>query len=155
MIHHYKDIYPSIHDSAFIAENATVVGDAEIDEESSVWFNTVIRGDVAPTRIGKRGSVQDLSMSHQSPNQPAIIDDDVTIGHQATIHSGIIRKHALIGMGDLILDGAQIREYAAIGAGSPVPPGKKIPPLGLALVRPAKVVRELTEEDDAEMPRLT
>ncbi|MBU5467186.1 gamma carbonic anhydrase family protein [Virgibacillus sp. MSJ-26] len=154
MIHHYKDIYPSIHDTAFIAENATVVGDVEIDEESSVWFNTVIRGDVAPTRIGKRVSVQDLSMIHQSPNQPAIIEDDVTIGHQVTIHSGIIRKNALIGMGSLILDGAEIGEYAFIGAGSLVPPGKKIPPHSLALGRPAKVVRELTEEDYADMTRI-
>jgi len=154
MIHHYKDIYPSIHDTVFIAENATVVGDVEIDEESSVWFNTVIRGDVAPTKIGKRVSIQDLSMVHQSPNHPAIIEDDVTIGHQVTIHSGIIRKNALIGMSSLILDGAEIGEYTFIGAGSLVPPGKKIPPHSLALGRPAKVVRKLTEEDYAEMERI-
>lgn len=154
MIHHYKNSHPSIHDTVFIANNATVVGDVEIGEQSSVWFNTVIRGDVAPTRIGKRVSIQDLSMIHQSPNMPAIIEDDVTIGHQVTVHSGIIRKNALIGMGSLILDGAEIGEYAFIGAGSLVPPGKKIPPHSLALGRPAKVVRKLTEEDYADMKRI-
>lgn len=154
MIHHYKNIYPSIHDSVFIANNATVIGDVTIDEQTSIWFNTVIRGDVAPTKIGKRVSIQDLTMVHQSPDIPAVIEDDVTIGHQATLHSAIIRQNALIGMGATILDGAEVGEYAFIGAGSLVPPGKKIPPHSLALGRPAKVVRELTEEDYADMKRI-
>lgn len=154
MIHHYKNIYPSIHDSVFIANNATVIGDVTIDEQTSIWFNTVIRGDVAPTKIGKRVSIQDLTMVHQSPGIPAVIEDDVTIGHQATLHSAIIRQNALIGMGSTILDGAEVGEYAFIGAGSLVPPGKKIPPHSLALGRPAKVVRELTEEDYADMKRI-
>src|SRR5690625_1681297 len=151
MIHHYKSIYPSIHDSVFIANNATVIGDVTIDEETSIWFNTVIRGDVAPTKIGKRVSIQDLTMVHQSPDIPAIIEDDVTIGHQVTLHSATIRKNALIGMGSIILDGAEIGENAFIGAGSLVPPGKKIPPNSLPLGRPAKVVRDWTEKDNAEM----
>ncbi|MFD2043218.1 gamma carbonic anhydrase family protein [Ornithinibacillus salinisoli] len=154
MLHHYKNINPSIHKSAFIAKNAVVVGDVSIGEESSIWFQTVIRGDVAPTKIGKRVSVQDLSMLHQSPNNPLIVEDDVTIGHQVTLHSAIIRKKALIGMGSIILDGAEIGESAFIGAGSLVPPGKKIPPHTLAIGRPAKVVRELTEEDYQEMERV-
>ncbi|HLR71005.1 MAG TPA: gamma carbonic anhydrase family protein [Pseudogracilibacillus sp.] len=154
MIHHYKSIYPSIHDSVFIANNATVIGDVTIDEETSIWFNTVIRGDVAPTKIGKRVSIQDLTMVHQSPDIPAIIEDDVTIGHQVTLHSATIRKNALIGMGSIILDGAEIGEYAFIGAGSLVPPGKKIPPHSLALGRPAKVVRDLKEEDYTDMKRI-
>jgi len=154
MIHDYKGYTPKLHNTVFIANNSTVIGDVEIDEQSSIWFNTVIRGDVAPTRIGKRVSIQDLSMVHQSPNQPAMIEDDVTVGHQVTIHSGIIRKNALIGMGSLILDGAEIGEHAFLGAGSLVPPGKKIPPHTLALGRPAKVVRELTEDDYNEMKRV-
>src|SRR5699024_8964249 len=154
MIHDYKGNTPKLHDSVFIANNATVIGDVEIDEHSSIWFNTVIRGDVAPTRIGKRVSIQDLSLVHQSPNQPVIIENDVTIGHQVTVHSGIIRKGALIGMGSIILDGAEIGENAFLGAGSLVPPGKKIPPNTLALGRPAKVVRELTEEDYQDMKRI-
>lgn len=154
MIHHYKDITPTIHDSAFIAKDAVITGDVTIGEESSIWFKTVIRGDVAPTKIGKRVSVQDLSMIHQSPNNPAIIEDDVTIGHQVTLHSAIIRNNALIGMGSLILDGAEIGEHAFLGAGSLVPPGKKIPPHTLALGRPAKVVRALTDDDYQEMERV-
>src|SRR5699024_269014 len=109
---------------AFIAKDATIIGDVTIDEQSSIWFNTVIRGDVDITRIGKRVNIQDLSMIHQSPGKPAIIEDDVTVGHQATIHGATIRQKALIGMGSLILDGAEVGEYAFLGAGSLVPPGK-------------------------------
>lgn len=93
-------------------------------------------------------------MLHQSPNNPLIIEDDVTVGHQVTLHSSIIRKNALIGMGSIILDGAEVGESAFIGAGSLVPPGKKIPPHTLAMGRPAKVVRKLTEADYAEMERV-
>src|SRR5699024_3372872 len=125
-----------------------------IDEDSSIWFNTVIRGDVAPTRIGKRVNIQDLSMVHQSPETPVMVEDDVTIGHQVTLHAATIRKNALIGMGSIVLDGAEVGENAFIGAGSLVPPGKKIPPNSLALGRPAKVIRELTEQDYAEIERV-
>lgn len=93
-------------------------------------------------------------MLHQSPNNPLIIEDDVTIGHQVTLHSAIIRRNALIGMGSIILDGAEVEESAFIGAGSLVPPGKKIPAHTLAMGRPAKVVRALTKEDYAEMERV-
>lgn len=154
MISHYRDIAPTIHKTVFIAKNATIIGDVKIEEQSSIWFNTVIRGDVDAARIGKRVSIQDLSMVHQSPGNPAIVEDDVTIGHQVTLHGATIRQNALIGMGALILDGSEIGEHAFLGAGSLVPPGKKIPPRTLALGRPAKVVRELTEDDYAEMKRV-
>jgi carbonic anhydrase/acetyltransferase-like protein (isoleucine patch superfamily) len=154
MIHHYKGISPTLHPSVFVAKDAVIVGDVTIDEDSSIWFKTVIRGDVAPTRIGKRVSIQDLSMLHQSPNNTLIIEDDVTVGHQVTLHSAVVRKNALIGMGSIILDGAEIGESAFVGAGSLVPPGKKIPPHTLVMGRPAKVVRELTEADYKEMERV-
>lgn len=154
MIASYKGIYPTISPSAFIAKNAVINGDVTIGEEASIWFHTVIRGDVAPTIIGKRTNIQDLSMLHQSPNQPLILEDDVTIGHQVTLHSAIIRSHALIGMGSIILDGAEIGEHAFIGAGSLVPPGKTIPPRTLAIGRPARVVRELEDKDYKEMERI-
>lgn len=125
-----------------------------IGPETTIWFNTVIRGDVAPTIIGSKVSIQDLSCLHQSPNNPLIIEDEVTIGHQVTLHSCTIRKGALIGMGSIILDGAEIGEGAFIGAGSLVPPGKKIPPNSLALGSPAKVVRELNDEDKADVQRI-
>lgn len=154
MIQHYKGYSPQIHSSVYIAENATIIGDVTIDESSSIWFQTVIRGDVAPTQIGKRVNIQDLSMVHQSPNTPAIIHDDVTIGHQVTIHGATIQKNALIGMGSIVLDGAVIGEDAFIGAGSLIPPGKEIPPHTLAFGRPAKVIRKLTEADYKEMDRV-
>lgn len=154
MIHHYKNQFPDIHPSAFVAKNATVIGDVSIDENCSIWFQAVLRGDVAPTRIGKRVNIQDLSMIHQSPDLPVHIEDDVTIGHQVTIHGATIRKNALIGMGTMILDGAEVGEHAYIGAGSLIPPGKKIPPHTLAFGRPAKVVRDLTEKDYEEMERI-
>ncbi|WP_188453975.1 gamma carbonic anhydrase [Virgibacillus oceani] len=154
MIHHYKNVTPQIDSTVFVAKDASIIGDVTIGEYSSVWFNTVIRGDVAPTRIGKRVSIQDLTMIHQSPDQPAIVEDDVTIGHQVTLHGATVRTNALIGMGSIILDGAEIGENAFIGAGSLVPPGKKIPAHTLALGRPAKVVRNLTEKDYEEMDRV-
>lgn len=125
MIHHYKQMEPDIHSSVFVAHDADIIGDVTIQEDSSVWFQTVIRGDVAPARIGRRVSIQDLSLLHQSPNMPVTIEDDVTVGHQVTLHACTIRSNALIGMGSLILDGAEIGEHAFIGAGSLVPPGKK------------------------------
>ncbi|QKY69751.1 gamma carbonic anhydrase family protein [Lentibacillus sp. CBA3610] len=154
MIQPYKNKQPDIHQSVYIAHDADVIGDVTIDEQSSIWFKTVIRGDVAPTRIGKGVSIQDLSMVHQSPNLPVTIEDYVTVGHQVTLHACTIREYALVGMGSIILDGAEIGEHAFIGAGSLVPPGKKIPPHTLALGRPAKVVRDLTEEDYQEMARV-
>ncbi|WP_206166916.1 gamma carbonic anhydrase family protein [Mammaliicoccus sciuri] len=154
MIKSFKGQKPQIDQSCYIAENATLIGDITIGPKSSVWFNSVIRGDVAPTIIGEGVNIQDLCCLHQSPNQPLIIEDFVTIGHKVTLHSSIIRKHALIGMDSTILDGAEIGEYAFIGAGSLVPPGKKIPPHTLAFGRPAKVIRELTEDDYNELKRI-
>lgn len=155
MIYPFKDKYPLIADSAFIADFTTITGNVEIGEESSVWFNTVIRGDVAPTIIGNKVNIQDNSILHQSPNNPLILEDEVTIGHQVILHSCIIRKKALIGMGSIILDKAEIGEGAFIGAGSLVTQGKKIPPHTLAMGRPAKVIRELNAEDIKDMERIT
>ncbi|USY54787.1 gamma carbonic anhydrase family protein [Bacillus sp. 1780r2a1] len=154
MIYPYKGKTPSISPTCYIADYVTITGDVTIGDESSIWFNTVIRGDVSPTIIGKRVNIQEQSTLHQSPNLPLIIEDDVTVGHQVILHSALIRKNALIGMGSIILDGAEVGEGAFIGAGSLVPPGKKIPPHTLALGRPAKVVRELTDEDIKDMNRI-
>lgn len=154
MIYPYNGKTPDIAESAFIADFVTVTGDVKIGEETSIWFNSVIRGDVAPTIIGDRVNVQDNSVLHQSPNNPLIIENDVTVGHQVILHSCILRKNALIGMGSIVLDGAEVGEGAFIGAGSLVPQGKVIPPNSLAFGRPAKVVRELTEEDRKDMARI-
>ncbi|MCA1038727.1 gamma carbonic anhydrase family protein [Bacillus infantis] len=155
MIYPYKGKMPRISPTAYIADYATITGDVEIGDESSIWFNTVIRGDVAPTIIGRKVNVQDNSVLHQSPGNPLIIEDEATIGHQVILHSCIIRKKALIGMGSIILDNAEIGEGAFIGAGSLVAQGKRIPPNTLAFGRPAKVIRELTEEDIKDMERIS
>ncbi len=154
MIYPYQEISPKIDPTVFIADYATITGDVTIGANSSIWFNTVIRGDVSPVIIGENVSVQDLSCLHQSPNKPLIIEDDVIVGHKVTLHSCIIRKKALIGMGSIILDGAEIGEGAFIGAGALVPPGMKIPPNMLALGSPAKVVREVTDADRKDMERI-
>ncbi|GER66482.1 gamma carbonic anhydrase family protein [Weizmannia acidilactici] len=154
MIYPFHGKTPVISPTAYIADYVTITGDVEIGDESSIWFNTVIRGDVAPTRIGRRVNVQDNCVLHQSPNTPLILEDEVTVGHQAILHSCHIHPKALIGMGSIILDGAEIGEGAFIGAGSLVPQGKKIPPRTLAFGRPAKVIRELTEEDIQDMRRI-
>ncbi|PPA71738.1 gamma carbonic anhydrase family protein [Jeotgalibacillus proteolyticus] len=155
MILSYKNHYPIIDTTAYIAHNATVSGDVKIGAHSSVWYGTTIRGDVSPTIIGEKVNIQDHSILHQSPNTPLILEDEVTIGHQVILHSCTIKKKALIGMGSIILDGAEIGEGAFIGAGSLVSQGKKIPPNTLAFGRPAKVIRTLTQEDIADMERIS
>jgi len=154
MIYPYKDKTPVIDPSVFIGDFTTITGDVTIGAESSIWFNTVIRGDVSATIIGRKVNVQDLCCLHQSPHSPLVLEDEVTIGHQVTLHSCTVKKGALIGMGSIILDGAEIGEGAFIGAGSLVPPGKKIPANMLALGSPAKVVRELNDNDRADMERI-
>lgn len=154
MIHDYKNHSPKISDNAFIAPNATVIGDVEIGEFSSVFFGSVIRGDIAPVRIGNYTNVQDLSILHQTPGLSLTLEDNVTIGHKVTLHSCTVKKGALVGMDSTILDEAVIGENAFIGAGSLVTGGTVIPPNTMAFGRPAKVVRELTEEDLEEMKRI-
>jgi len=154
MIYPYKDKAPVIDPSVFIADYTTITGDVTIGAGSSIWFNTVIRGDVSPVIIGQKTNVQDLCCLHQSPQFPLILEDEVTIGHQVTLHSCTIKKGALVGMGSIILDGAEIGEGAFIGAGSLVPPGTVIPPNTLALGSPAKVIRELNDDDRADMQRI-
>ncbi|WP_271399806.1 gamma carbonic anhydrase family protein [Salinicoccus roseus] len=154
MILDYKGKNPQIHESAFIAPNATVIGDVEIGEQSSVWFGTVLRGDIAPIRIGSHTNIQDLSILHETPDMPLVIEDNVTVGHKVTLHSCTIRRNALIGMDSTVLDGAVIGENAFIGAGSLVTPGTEIPANAMAFGRPARVVRDLTDEDLEEMKRI-
>ncbi len=154
MIIDYKNHTPKISDSTFIAPNATIIGDVEIGDNSSVFFGTVVRGDIAPVRIGNNTNVQDLSVLHQTPGLPLTLEDNVTIGHKVTLHSCTVKKGALVGMDSIVLDEAVIGENAFVGAGSLVTGGTVIPPNTLAFGRPAKVVRELTSEDLEEMKRI-
>ncbi|EDM24361.1 gamma carbonic anhydrase family protein [Caminibacter mediatlanticus] len=156
MILRYKDNFPKINSSAWIAPSADIIGDVEIGEDSSVWFGCVIRGDVHYIKIGKRTSIQDMSMIHVThfkkekklgDGYPTIIGDDVTIAHRVMLHGCIIGNACLIGMSATILDGAEIGEESIVGAGSLVTQNKKFPPRSLILGSPAKVVRSLTDEE--------
>ncbi len=149
----FKGIHPVVAENVFIAEGAKLIGDVQIGEKSSVWFNAVLRGDLAPIIIGHSCNIQDGTVGHVNTNQPLIVEDEVSVGHSAIIHGCKLGKGTLIGMGAIVLNGADIGEYALIGAGSIVTENKKIPPYTLSLGSPAKVVRELTEDDLLRMKK--
>ncbi len=146
----YKNILPKLGSEVFIEESAQVIGDVTMGDQSSVWFNAVVRGDVNYIKIGSRTNVQDNSVLHVSRDTfPLIVGDDVTIGHNVTLHGCVVEDACLIGMGSIILDGAVIGTESFIGAGALVKEGMVIPPRSLVVGLPAKVVRELTEEEIA------
>jgi carbonic anhydrase/acetyltransferase-like protein (isoleucine patch superfamily) len=146
----YDGKAPRLAASAFLAEGSVVVGDVEIGEGSSVWFGTIVRGDVNHVRIGARTNVQDMTVVHvTSRTSPTIIGDDVTVGHRAVLHGCTIRDRCLVGIGAIVLDGAVVGPDAMVGAGALVPPGMVVPPGSLVLGAPAKVKRELTPEEIA------
>lgn len=148
MLKDYKGQWPKIAPSAFIEDSAQIVGDVEIGEDSSVWFNAVVRGDVNYIRIGDRTNIQDGSIVHVTHKTfPTLLEDDITVGHSVTLHGCVIRSRVLIGMGAIILDGAEVGSDCIIGAGALVTEGKKIPSGWLAIGSPAKPVRELTEKE--------
>jgi len=155
----YKGLSPKIDSSAWIAPGAAVIGDVKIGKDCSIWFGTVIRGDVHKIEIGDRVSVQDLSMIHvthykksdKSDGSPTIIGNDVTIGHKVMLHGCTIEDACLIGMSATILDDAVIGKESIVGAGALVTKGKKFPPRSLILGSPAKVVRELTDDEVKEL----
>ncbi|GAA0465750.1 gamma carbonic anhydrase family protein [Alkalibacillus silvisoli] len=147
MIYRYKNHTPRIDETAFIADNARVIGDVEIGKESSIWFNVTVRGDEGPIRIGDRCNIQENSMCHLYEQFPLTLEDEVSVGHNAIVHGCTLRKGVLVGMGATVLDGAEVGEYSIIGANSLVPSGKVIPPRSLVLGSPGKVVRELTDDD--------
>ena len=147
MLYNYKNINPKIKKSAFIAPSADIIGKVKIGKDSSIWYGCVIRGDVDKVVIGKRSNVQDLSMIHVHHGQPTIIGDDVTIGHQVMLHACKIGNGCLIGMSSTILDGAEIGEHSIVGAKSLITANKKFPPKSLIMGSPAKVIRELNDDE--------
>lgn len=148
---HFKKS-PQLDASVFVARGAHIIGDVAIGKDSSIWFNSVLRGDVNSIRVGERTNIQDLTMVHVTFDaSPTIIGNDVTIGHSCIIHACTIRDFALIGMGSQILDEAEIGECVLLGAGSLVTSKMKIPPRSKAFGRPAKVVGQLTDEEIEEL----
>lgn len=148
----YAGITPNIHESVYVADGAVILGDVEIGEDSSVWFNCVLRGDVHQIRIGKRTNIQDLTMCHCTYNKhPLTIGDNVTIGHKAMLHGCTIEDAALIGMQASILDGAVVRDHSMVAAGAVVREGFEVPQGTLVAGVPAKVIRELSDEECAKL----
>ena len=147
MIKSFNGIDPIIDESVFVAESADVIGEVIIKKNASIWYNVVIRGDEQPIVIGENTNIQDGSVVHTGWDEPTTIGNNVTVGHKALVHGCKIGDNTLIGMGAIVLDGAEIGEFTLLGAGSLVPPGKKIPSGVLAMGSPAKVIRELSDEE--------
>ncbi len=147
MILEYEGKKPMIHSSCFIANSAEVIGRVDIGENTSIWYNCVLRGDENTIDIGKHTNIQDGTVIHISKDNNTVIGDYVTVGHKAIIHACKIGNNVLIGMGAIVLDGVEIEDNVLVGAGSIVTPGKKIPSGSLVLGSPARVVRKLSDEE--------
>jgi carbonic anhydrase/acetyltransferase-like protein (isoleucine patch superfamily) len=143
-LHPYRGKLPVIATGAFVAPTATLIGEVTVGTDASLWYGAVLRGDVEPIRIGERTSIQDNSVIHATGGwHPTSVGDDVTVGHGVILHGCIVHDRVIVGMGSIVLDQGEIGSDTILGAGSLVPPRKKIPSGVLAVGRPAKVVREL------------
>jgi carbonic anhydrase/acetyltransferase-like protein (isoleucine patch superfamily) len=151
----YRGVSPRVHPTVFIDDSAQVIGDVEIGEESGVWMNAVVRGDVHSIRVGRRSNIQDGTVVHAqsatSGAHPTVIGNSVTIGHGALVHGCTIDDQCLIGMGAIVLNGAHVGMQSIIAAGALVTEGMKVPPKSLVMGSPAKVKRLLTQAEISEI----
>ena len=153
-IQSFDNKQPIIHAGAFVAHDAIVIGDVEIGEDASVWFGSVIRGDVNFIRIGARTNIQDATVIHvSSKTHPTVLEEEITVGHRVTLHGCHIERASLIGIGSIVMDGVRIGANSLVGAGSLLTPGTQIPPRSLVLGSPAKVKRGLTGEEIASLEK--
>jgi len=146
-IEEYLGKKPKVSNKAYVHHTAYVIGDVEIGDLSSIWHYVVIRGDNDSIYIGEESNIQENSSVHTDPGYKIEIGDRVTIGHNAIIHGAKISSHVIVGMGAILLNGSKIGEYSIIGAGSLVTQGSEIPPYSVAVGVPAKVVRQLKENE--------
>jgi len=148
MLRELDGVRPQIGQRVFLAETCVVIGDVVIGDDSSIWYGTVVRGDVMPIRVGARSNIQDGTIVHVTSGKfGTTIGDDVTIGHGAIVHACTVEDGCLIGMGSTVLDGARIGRGSFVGAGALVTPGTVIPPGSLVLGAPAKVKRPVNEQE--------
>lgn len=148
MIKKFRGKSPIIPDSCYISESVDIIGDVTLGENVSLWFGTVIRGDMHHITIGARSNIQDNSVIHVTTDiSPTRIGDEVTVGHNAIIHGATIEDRCLIGMGSIIMDDVVVGEGSIVGAGAVVPPNMIIPPRSLVVGLPAKIVRQTTNEE--------
>ncbi len=144
----YKGKSPRVHPTAFVAPTAVLIGDVTLHEGSSVWFGTVLRGDMDRIEIGARSNVQDNSTVHTDEGEPTIVGTDVTIGHNALVHSSIVESNVLIGQGSVLVGGCVIGTGTIVGAGAVVKAKMRVPAHSLVVGVPAEVVRETKPEDE-------
>lgn len=147
MIKNFKGIEPIIHKESVVLESADIIGEVLIEKDASIWYGSVLRGDLSKIRVGERSNVQDLCVIHTEKEYPVSIGNDVTVGHNAILHGCTIKNNVLIGMGSIVMDGSIIEENCIIGAGTLIPVGKRIPAGHMAFGSPVKIVRELTTEE--------
>ncbi|TWH49046.1 gamma carbonic anhydrase family protein [Sporomusa sp. KB1] len=143
----YKDLSPEIDNSVFLAAGVRVIGDVSIAKNSSVWYNTVVRGDINPIKIGQYTNIQDNCTVHVMYDFPCIIGDYITVGHNVILHGCTVADNCLIGMGAILLGYAEIGENCIIGAGSLITERKKIPPNSLVMGSPGKIIRQVSPEE--------
>ena len=146
LIKEFQGILPDVHSKTYIAEGGQVIGKVKMKEFSSIWYNTIVRGDVNRIEIGRYSNVQDNSVVHVADEYPTIIGDYVTIGHGAILHGCKVEEHCLIGMGAVLLNGVEVGKGSIIAAGAVVKEGTKIPSYSLAVGVPARVVKTLPEK---------
>jgi len=145
-VHQLGDLTPRIAASAWVADNATVLGNVVLGEDASVWFGVVIRGDTERIEIGRGSNIQDNSVVHADAGFPVQVGENVTVGHQAMLHGCSVGDHSLIGIQAVVLNGAKIGRHCLVGAGALVTEGQSFPDGSLILGTPARVVRQLTDE---------
>jgi carbonic anhydrase/acetyltransferase-like protein (isoleucine patch superfamily) len=148
-IDRYLGRQPEVHSTAFVAQGAVVIGDVTLAEETSVWYQAVLRGDINRIVIGPHSNVQDGAVIHLERDRGVVLGEWVTVGHKAVVHACTVDNEVLVGIGSIILDGAEIGARSIVGAGAVVTGGKKIPPGSLVLGTPARIVRQLSLEEQA------
>ena len=149
----FRNIWPRFAPSAYVAPGASVIGDVEMAEQASLWFGGVIRGDVNYVRVGSRSNIQDGSVVHLECEQGTYVGQYVTVGHKAILHACTIDDEVLVGMGAIVMDGARIGARSIIGAGALVTMGTEVPPGSLVLGSPAKIVKNLTEDEQKSLKK--
>lgn len=143
----FRDFVPQIASDVYVSEGARIVGDVQIEKDCSIWFNTVLRGDVTKVVVKKGSNIQDNSTLHVGHGYPCIVGENVTVGHNVLLHGCVVGNHCLIGMGAILLNGSEVGEYSIVAAGSLVTQKSKFPPRSLIMGSPAKVVRELSDDE--------
>lgn len=152
MIKPFLGKFPRIHETAFVTDDAVIVGDVEIGEDASVWFGSILRGDVNYIRIGARTNIQDQTIIHvSSKGLPTIVEEEVTVGHRVTLHACHVEQGCLIGIGAILMDGVRVGANSLVGAGTLLTPGTQIPPRSLVIGSPGRVKREITDDELASL----